>query len=312
MKIYHSINEFKPVQGLVVTIGTFDGVHLGHRKLIQRIVEQAQSSNGEALVLTFFPHPRMVLNPEEHGIELLSTTTEKIRLLSETGIDHLVVHPFSRDFSSMDAEKFVRDILVAKLSTKHLVIGYDHKFGNQRSGNISQLRVLGAALDFAVEEIPEQDVNDIAVSSTQIRKHLKEGRVAEAAELLGRPYELSGIVVKGNQIGRTIGFPTANIRIPESYKLIPAEGVYLVDVLVDGQTKHGMMSIGKRPTVDHQGKLSVEVHILGFDSDIYGNMISVRLLQKVRDNRRFDSMDELKEQLKSDLQQALKYFGFNH
>jgi riboflavin kinase/FMN adenylyltransferase len=293
----------------VVTLGTFDGVHCGHRKLISRIVELARATNGQSLVLTFFPHPRMVLNPEEHGIELLSTTAEKIALLSGTGIDHLVIHPFSRDFSSMTAEAFVREIISSKLRTNQLVIGYDHRFGNQRAGSISELRRYGLDFGFDVEEIPEQDVDDMAVSSSRIRLALKEGRVEDANHLLGRSYELSGIVIRGNQVGRTIGFPTANIRIPESYKLIPGEGVYLVTVHGMDVVHNGMMSIGRRPTLEPHGKLSLEVHILGFDGDIYGNTIQVKLLHKLRDNARFEGVEALKSQLEADRIQALRYFA---
>lgn len=309
MKIYQSIDEFKPTTGLVMTIGAFDGVHLGHRKLLTRIVEIASQNNLESLVLTFFPHPRMVLSPEEHGVELLSTTTEKIALLSDTGIDHLVIHPFSRDFSSMTAEEFVRKVISEKLHASQLVIGYDHRFGNQREGSIGELKRYGHDLGFTVEEIPKQDVDDMAVSSSRIRTAIKEGRLEEAGQLLDRPYELSGIVVRGNQIGRTIGFPTANIRIPESYKLLPAEGVYMVSVHGMDFVRNGIMSIGRRPTLETHGKLALEVHILDFDGDIYGSTLQVRLLGRLRENMRFNSMEDLKSQIQADRIQALRYFA---
>ncbi|MFM7079458.1 MAG: bifunctional riboflavin kinase/FAD synthetase [Bacteroidota bacterium] len=309
MKIYQSIDEFEPTTGLVMTIGAFDGVHIGHRKLLSRIVEVASQKNLETLVLTFFPHPRMVLSPEEHGVELLSTTTEKIALLSETGIDHLVIHPFSRDFSSMTAEAFVRQVIFEKLRASQLVIGYDHRFGNQRQGSIDELKRHGLDLGFTVEEIAEQDVDDMAVSSSRIRLAIKEGRVEEACQLLNRPYELSGIVVRGNQVGRTIGFPTANLRIPESYKLLPAEGVYVVSVHGMDFVRNGMMSIGRRPTLESHGKLALEVHILDFDGDIYGSTLQVKLLSKLRDNIRFNNIEALKSQLMSDRIQALRYFA---
>jgi len=311
LKIYQSIDEFKPVPGLVVTIGTFDGVHLGHRQLLSRIVELAAQNGGESLVLTFFPHPRMVLRPEEHGVELLSTTAEKIALLRESGINHLIIHPFSRDFSAMPADQFIQQVISQKLQAQRLVIGYDHRFGNQRAGSISQLRQSANELGFVVEEIPEQDLNDIAVSSTRIRSALKNGHVHDAAVLLGRPYSLSGIVVRGNRIGHQLGFPTANIRVPESYKLIPAEGVYTSKIDIEGHTYRGMMSIGRRPTVEAHGKLGIEVHILDFNDDIYGSVVTVHLIEKLRDNIRFSDMDALKLQLQHDREATIHYF-MNH
>lgn len=308
MKIYQSIDEFVPVEGLVVTIGTFDGVHLGHRKLLSRIVELASENNGESLVLTFFPHPRMVLRPEEHGVELLSTTTEKVDLLRESGISHLVIQPFSRDFSAMSASQFIQTIIVQKLQTSKLVIGYDHRFGNQRTGSISELRQSGQKLGFEVEEIPEQDIDAIAISSTRIRNALKEGWAGEATALLGRPYSLSGIVVRGNRIGHTIGFPTANIRIPESYKLVPSEGVYVAKFVFAGKSFNSMVSIGRRPTLESQGKLSIEAHVLDFNDDLYGAVVSVYLLEKLRENIRFQDLDALKSQLQLDRQATREFF----
>ena len=308
MKIYQSIDEFKPVNGLVVTIGTFDGVHLGHRKLLSRIVELASENHGESLVLTFFPHPRMVLRPEEHGVELLSTTTEKVDLLRESGINHLVIHPFSRDFSSMSASQFIQSIIVQKLQASKLVIGYDHRFGNQRTGSIRELLQSGQKLGFEVEEIPQQDIDTMAISSTRIRNALKEGKVGEAAALLGRPYALSGIVVRGNRIGHSIGFPTANIRIPESYKLIPSEGVYVARFVIVGKSYNSMVSIGRRPTLESHGKLSIEAHVLDFNDDLYGAVVSVYLLEKLRDNIRFQDLDALKSQLQLDRQATMEFF----
>ena len=211
----------------VVTIGSFDGVHLGHSKLISRIVEQSGKSGGESVILTFFPHPKMVLNPEEHGVELLSSTQEKIALLEKSGIDTLIIQPFSRDFSEMTAEVFIREVISGALQTKHLVIGYDHRFGNRRSGGIADLQVIGHQLGFTVEEIPEQEVDAMAVSSSRIRTALKSSEIPVANNLLGRPYSLTGLVVRGERLGTTLGFPTANIQVKESYKLVPAEGVYV-------------------------------------------------------------------------------------
>jgi riboflavin kinase/FMN adenylyltransferase len=221
VKVFNSLDEFQPIENVVVTIGTFDGVHFGHQQLIQRVNQKAAEINGSSLILTFFPHPRMILYPEEHGIELLNTIREKQTLLEQEGIDNLLILPFDATFAEISSEEFIRKILVEKLKTKVLIIGYDHRFGKNREGSIDDLLKFAPEFGFEVEQIPEQDVNEIAVSSTQIRKSLKRGDVATAAAFLGRPFTLTGTVVQGNKIGRTIGFPTANLQIVENYKLIP-------------------------------------------------------------------------------------------
>lgn len=308
MKIYYSLEDFNPVENLVVTIGTFDGVHEGHRKLIHRIREAAREIGGETLALTFFPHPRMVLYPEEHGVELLNTSNEKIKLLEEAGLDHLVIHPFDAEFAGMTSEEFVKKVLVKKLKAAKLVIGYDHKFGKQREGSFDDLLRMGPKYGFSVEKISEKDVNDIAVSSTQVRKALKSGDIATATAFLGRPYSLSGTVIHGNKIGRTIGFPTANIHLPETYKLIPAEGVYVVEVELMNESFHGMLSIGRRPTIEEKGELSIEVYILNFNREIYGSEITLRFLDRIRGDIKFNSLDELTKQINNDLVYTLNYF----
>lgn len=307
MRIYYSLEDFSPVENLVVTIGTFDGVHLGHRKLIRRILDLSSEISGESLILTFFPHPRMVLYPNEHQIELLNTAAEKISLLEEAGIQHLIIQPFDREFSELSAEEFVRKVLVNKLKVRKLVIGYDHRFGKQREGSFEDLIKLAPKYDFQVEEIPEEDVNNIAVSSTRVRKALKEGDVETAAALLGRPYSLSGTVIHGNKIGRTIGFPTANLHIAEDYKLIPGNGVYIAKVEVQKESHFAMVNIGNRPTIEDRGELRVEVYILDFDRDIYGSELTVHLLKKIRDDKKFASLDELTTGIKDDLLFALNY-----
>ncbi len=307
MKIYHSVNEFIPVENAVVTIGTFDGVHLGHRKLIEKVREIADSIDGETVVLTFFPHPRMVIYPNEHGLELLNTINEKKQLLEAAGVDHLIIHPFDREFSELSSAEFIREVIVNKLKTKKLVIGYDHHFGKKREGNFDDLVRLAPRYGFEVEKIEEEDVNDIAVSSTQVRNALKSGDVETAQSYLGRPYTLTGKIVHGNKIGRTIGFPTANLKISEDYKLIPAEGVYIVTVQIGKKSYFGMLNIGRRPTIEQNGRLSVEVYILDFSRDIYGEELTLHLLKWVRADQKFSGMDDLKLQIEKDRIFTLNY-----
>ncbi len=300
MKIYHAVNEFIPVENAVVTIGTFDGVHLGHRKLIKKVCEIADNIGGETVVLTFFPHPRMVLYPHEHGLELLNTIDEKMKLLEEAGVDHLIIHPFDKQFSELSSGEFVKQVLVDKIKTKKLVIGYDHHFGKQREGNFDDLVRMGPEFGFDVEKIEEEDVNNIAVSSTQVRNSLKSGDIQTAISYLGRPYSLTGKVIHGKKIGRTIGFPTANIDIPENYKLIPAEGVYVVKVEIKNEFFFGMLNIGRRPTLEQNGRLSVEVYILDFDRDIYGEVITLHLLEWIRGDQKLNGIEALKQQIEKD------------
>jgi len=307
LKIYNSLDEFQPIDNVVVTIGTFDGVHLGHLKLIKRVLELAKEINGKSMILTFFPHPRMILYPEEHGIELLNTVDEKISLLADTGIDHLIIHPFDQSFSELSSEEFINDVISNKLKTKKLIIGYDHRFGKNREGTFEDLLKLAPELGFEVEKIEEEDVNDIAVSSTLIRKALKSGDIDTAISYLGRPYTITGMVVHGDKIGRTIGFPTANLLVEEDYKLIPADGVYVVEALVGNETLTGMLSIGKRPTVLKNGGLRIEVFLLDFDKDIYGSNVTLKILKWIRGDKKFASMEELTKQIQEDLVYTLKY-----
>jgi riboflavin kinase/FMN adenylyltransferase len=313
LKVYKSIEEFNPLKNAVVTIGTFDGVHIGHQKIIDRINETAEKTGGESVVLTFFPHPRMVLYPEDHGLLLLNTLEEKKQLMEQYGVKHLIVHPFSKEFSRTSVTEYVRDILVNKIGTKKLVIGYDHHFGRNREGTLKDLQELGSVYGFEVEEIPEQDIHDVAVSSTKIRNSLLEGDVAAAKEFLGHDYSLSGTIVKGNELGRKLGFPTANIHISENYKLIPANGIYAVTVNLNEKNQKGMsgmMSIGTRPTFDN-GNITIEVNILDFDQNIYGKNIVVYLKHRLRDELKFNSADELIVQMKKDKEDTLKLFAQN-
>lgn len=299
MRIYEGLEDFLPVPNAVVTSGTFDGVHLGHQKIIQRIREIARSIHGETVLITFWPHPRLVLYPTEHHLRLLSTFEEKANLLRQFGIDHLVTIPFTQEFSQMTSEQFIRKVLVEKIHTKKLVIGYDHRFGKNREGSFDYLQEHSSEFGFELEEISRQDVEEIGVSSTKIRKALESGDIRTATNYLGRPYELNGLVVKGQQIGRSIGFPTANIHIPNDYKLIPHDGVYAVEVKVEGVLYKAMLNIGNRPTVDGTRK-TVEAHLFDFQGDLYNKLVTVSFKEFIREERKFENLEALKNQLVQD------------
>ena len=303
MKIYEGLEDFIPVANAVVTSGTFDGVHLGHQKIIHRIREIARKSQGETVLLTFWPHPRLVLYPNEHNLRLLSTFEEKANLLRQLGIDHLVTIPFTPEFSNLTSEEFIQKVLINKIQTKILVIGYDHRFGKNREGSFDYLQANSQKFGFELEEISRQDVDEIGVSSTKIRKALETGDVKTAQSYLGRPYELNGLVVKGQQIGRSIGFPTANIHIPNDYKLIPHDGVYAVEAKVEGTLYKAMLNIGNRPTVDGTKK-TVEAHLFDFQGDLYNKLITIYFREFIREERKFGSLEELKNQLILDQKQA--------
>ena len=304
MKIYHSIEEFEKIENAVVTTGTFDGVHIGHLKIINRLKEIAQAVNGETILLTFSPHPRMVLF-SDNDLKLISTKNEKIALLKQAGIDHLIIHPFSREFSRLSSVEFVRDVLVNKMGTSRLVIGYNHHFGRNREGSFEHLKEYGPLYGFQVEEICAQDVDEVSVSSTKIRKALDEGCISSARQYLTHDFSLTGIIVKGNHLGHSIGFPTANVKVLDPHKLVPANGVYAVRVLVRNQEYKGMLNIGVRPTVDGTEK-TIEVHIIGFDKDVYGEELTVFFDSWIRYEQKFDSLNELKTQLQKDKIAVLK------
>ena len=290
MQIYHRITEFPPLKRPIVTIGTFDGVHLGHQKIIERLKELAILADGEVLLLTFHPHPRKVLYPEQKDLQLLSTLDEKTLLLEKYGIQNLVIQEFTKEFAQIDHETFIREVLVEKIGVHTLVVGYDHQFGKDRKGSFKELKQLAPKYGFKVEEIPEQDINEIAISSTRIRKALLHGDVKDASHLLGYDYQVSGKVVKGKQLGRTLGFPTANLEPYDTDKLIPAMGVYAVVVEVFGNSYKGVLSIGNRPTFDN-GERSIEVNIFDFDSDIYGENITIVFKEYLRGDLKFNSVD---------------------
>ncbi|MBL7927993.1 MAG: bifunctional riboflavin kinase/FAD synthetase [Bacteroidia bacterium] len=301
MKIYRSIDDFKKLNGVIVSIGTFDGVHLGHQKILKRIAEIASKENSESVLLTFFPHPRMVLHPDDHGLQLLNTLDEKIMLLEKAGIDHLIIHPFSKEFSRNTSTEFVRDYLVNKIGTKVLVIGYDHHFGRNRQGSLEELKELASVYDFMVEEIPAQEVDDIAVSSTKIRKALLEGNLEQANTFLTYPYMLTGSIAKGHSRGKKLGFPTANLKLEENYKLIPASGIYFVEVTLEGSNDKlpALLSIGHNPTFGNN-PLTIEVYILDFDRDIYGMKMQVEMIEKLRNEIKFENEAQLISQMKAD------------
>ena len=305
MKLFHSINDFQSTKKTILTLGTFDGVHIGHKKILERITQNTENGKYESLVLTFFPHPRMVLQ-EKSEIKLLNTIAEKTKLLEATGIENLVIHPFNESFSRLTAEEFVHSILVEQFHIQKIIIGHDHRFGRNRTANIDDLIAFGAEYGFEVEQISAQEIQDVSVSSTKIRKALNEGNMDLANEYLGYDYFLSGEVVKGKQLGRTIGFPTANIQIEEDYKLIPRNGAYVVKAIVDQKEVFGMMNIGFNPTVNGQ-KQTIEVHLFDFDTDIYGQKIEITLLQYLREEQKFGSLDLLIAQLNQDKKEALAF-----
>jgi riboflavin kinase/FMN adenylyltransferase len=305
LKIFNSIKSFSAEKQTVATIGTFDGVHLGHRKILEQITKSAYDLHCESLVLTFFPHPRMVLQ-EDTEMKQLNTLEEKIELLENLGVDNLVVHPFDKEFSRLTAEEFVKQVLVDVFNIKKIVIGYDHRFGRNRTANIDDLIAFGANYGFEVEQISAEEINEVSISSTKIRNALMEGNVELAADYLGYNYSLTGIVTKGKQLGRTIGYPTANIKINESYKLIPSNGVYIATAIIDGKSVYGMMNIGVRPTVDGTTQ-TIEVNLFDFQQELYDQQITVSLLKRMRSEQKFESIEALKAQLTIDKTAAQEY-----
>lgn len=305
MKIFNSINDFKPTKKTIVTIGTFDGVHIGHQKIIEKLIQNALDYNCESLILTFFPHPRMVLQ-ENSEIKLLNTIEEKSNLLEKMGLSNLIIHPFDKEFSILTAEEFVKTILVDALNIQKIIIGYDHRFGRNRSANIDDLILYGKQYNFEVEQISAQEIDDVSISSTKIRNAILNGHMALANEYLGYTYILNGTVIKGKQLGRTIGFPTANLKIEEEYKLIPKNGVYLVKSTINKKTVFGILNIGTNPTVNGE-KLSIEVHFIDFDGDLYHSNIEISVLESIREEQKFDSIELLKNQIQEDKEAAISY-----
>lgn len=304
MKIYHQLADFHPPQYSVVTSGTFDGVHLGHQKILGRLKELAARKQGETVLLTYWPHPRLILQPEDKSLRLLSTLSEKVNLLEEMGVDHLIILPFTKELSQMSSEEFIREILVDKIQTKTLVIGYDHKFGKNREGSFEYLQSHSHLFGFAIEEISRQDVDDLGVSSTKIRTALAQGDISTANKYLGRPYDLSGQVVNGQQIGRSLGFPTANIQIADDFKLLPRDGAYAVHAEVNSIQYKAILNIGDRPTVDGEKK-TIEAHLIDFKGNLYGQELRIYFQEFLREEKKFESLDALKNQLVIDRERAI-------
>ena len=302
MKVTYGLNNFKTISCAVATTGTFDGVHLGHRKILNQLVAKAKKVGGESVLLTFSPHPRIVLQPDVE-LELLSSENEKISLLEKTGIDHLIIHPFTREFSRTQSLDFVREHLVNKIGVKHLVIGYDHHFGRNREGSFDHLKEFGPIYGFEVEEIAAFDIDQVNVSSTKIRNALAEGNVELANMYLGAPYSISGRVIKGNQIGRTIGFPTANIECDFMQKLLPADGVYAGKLHVNGHTYNAMANLGSRPTIGSKQR-KLEVHCIGTDIHLYESEVRFELYKFLRGIEEFANLEALKKQLEVDKKEA--------
>lgn len=305
LKIFNSIKSFNATKPTIVTIGTFDGVHLGHQKIVAQITKNADALNCESLVLTFFPHPRMVLQ-ESTEMKQLNTLNEKIALLDNLGIDNLVVHPFDKEFSRLTAEEFVKKVLVDVFKIKKIIIGHDHRFGRNRTATIDDLINFGETYGFEVEQISAEEINEVSISSTKIRNALLEGNIELATNYLGYDYSLTGIIFKGKQLGRTIGYPTANITIEEDYKLIPNNGVYIAKSVLNGKTVFGMMNIGTRPTVDGT-KQTIEINFFDFKQDLYEKKITISLLHRMRSEQKFESIDALKNQLGKDKKTALAF-----
>ena len=305
MKVYEGIEKFKGVKNPAVTIGTFDGVHLGHQKIIQQLKESSESVKGESVILTFYPHPRMVLFPDDDDLKLLSTEEEKKELLEKFGVEHLIIHPFTKKFSRITYTEYVRDILVNKIKTKKLVIGYNHHFGRNREGSFQQLKKLAPVYGFELEKIPAQVLNKVEISSTKIRKALDSGDIKTANKFLGYEYSIKGKVVKGKGLGKELGYPTANIHIDDKHKLIPADGIYAVTVEVANKMHNGMMSIGFNPTVNGEKK-TTEVNIFDFEKDIYGENIRIFFKQKLRNEKKFENIESLKKAIELDKEKTLK------
>jgi riboflavin kinase/FMN adenylyltransferase len=310
MKIYHHIDEFMPLKNAVVTIGTFDGVHQGHRQIIAGIKELAQQTGGETVILTFFPHPRMIIHPENQDLRLITTIHERAALLEQLGVDHLIITPFSRDFSNQTAEAYIRDILVNKIGTRKIIIGYDHRFGKDRQGGLVDLQRAAPVYGFEVIEIPEQDINNVAVSSTRIREALSNADIEQANTFLGYPFFITGKVIRGNQIGRQLGYPTANLLVEENYKLIPGDGIFAVTVQLNHEIFKGMAYIGHRPTINGMTR-NIEVNIFDFNQDIYNQTLRMNFLNFVRHDVKFSSLEELKEQLAQDKLDVQKLLNNN-
>jgi len=307
VKVYHSIEDFPSEINTIITIGTFDGVHKGHKQVIKKLNNIAKKQGFESVVLTLYPHPRHVLYPDDQQLKLLNTIDEKIEELKKSGLQHFVVHEFTKEFSRTKSVNFIRDLLVNKLKMKHMVVGYNHHFGRNREGSYNDLKELAELYNFELEKIPPQNEGNVTISSTKVRELLLAGDVEKAATYLGYSYPINGKVVKGNARGRTIGFPTANILVENKWKLIPADGVYAVKVKLGGKQFYGMLNMGKRPTLS-DNEHRIEVHIFDFSADIYGADIKVEFIKRIREEKQFDNLELLRKQLQIDENNCKKFF----
>lgn len=309
MKIYTDLADYTSKNKTFVTIGTFDGVHVGHQKVLSNLIQSAKKNNATSVLLTFFPHPRMVLQTNA-AIKLINTIDERIKLLEKTGLDTLVIHKFTEDFAEQTALDFVKNVLVNSLKISNLIIGYDHRFGKNREGDFEQLSAYGKTFGFEVNKISQQEIDHIAISSTKIRKAIELGNIEEANRYLGYYFMLTGEVVKGKNLGEKIGFPTANLHIKETYKLLPKTGSYIVKSDLENETVCGMMNIGFRPTVKGINQ-TIEIHFFDFNKDLYGKKIQIDVLKFLRDEQKFDSVEDLKIQLQKDKEKSLEIIKNN-
>ena len=305
MKKHENACTYNNNSNSAVTIGTFDGVHIGHKKIIERLNSSAKENNLESIILTFFPHPRMVLQ-KDTNIKLINTMEERSQILERTGLNHLVIHPFSTEFSQLSAKEYVQQMLVKYLKAEKVIIGYDHRFGKGRTANIQDLIKYGEEFNFDVEEISQQDIKNVAVSSTKIRKALENGQIEKANTYLGYNFMLTGKIVKGKQLGRTLGYPTANMHVMETYKLIPKNGVYVVKSYIENKTYYGMTNIGTNPTVGGE-KQTIETYFFDTEFNLYEKTIQIELLTRIRDEEKFNSVDALKKAMSDDEDFAREY-----
>lgn len=310
LKIFNSIHAYTETEKTFVTIGSFDGVHLGHQKIIHKLVGEAATANCKSLILTFFPHPKTFFTPNVLDIKLINTIEERIELLQKQKLDSLVIQEFNQEFSNLSPEQFVKEILVEKFNVAKIFVGYDHKFGKNRAGNFETLVTLSEKYNFEVEQLEAKDVNSNVVSSTKIRQAILNGTIPEANHYLGYPFFITGTVTQGNQIGRTIGFPTANIQLKEDYKLIPKNGVYIVQGIINNKKVNGILNIGNRPTINGTNQ-TIEAHFFDFNKDIYNQEIIISFLDFIRPEQKFNSLEELKQQIEKDKQTALLFFNKN-
>lgn len=310
MRIFEGLTEKMPIKNAVVTIGTFDGVHIGHQEILKTLNAEAEKCEGESVLLTFYPHPRMVLFPEQTDLQLLQTQTEKLEKLASIGLQNVVIYPFSKEFADLSAERFVEEILIKGLQAKMVIIGYDHQFGHNREGNLAFLKQYAEKGFFELLEIPAEQIDEANISSSKIRKAILGGEISTANSFLGSPFELCGTVVKGLQNGRKIGFPTANIRIEDQQKIIPATGVYAVEMNVAGTSCRGMMNVGWRPTIEEEKlERKIEVHLFDFQKEIYDEACQIRVLQFVRAEHKFPNLEALKVQIQRDEETVRAYFS---